>query len=109
MPERFDHVKEAKEQADVRGKVVDAAIYAIQEADLLYKIGKVGAESAIQAVKDDVAEYVSTGPDELSDIRNIAQDAAEGIFRKLGFDSQEMIKDFNGTLNEQLGIPVQAE
>lgn len=108
MREGINRVKEAKEQADIRAVVLDAATYAIQEADLLYKIGKVGVDCAIQAVKDDLAEYVSTGPDNVADIRNIAQDAAEGIFRELGFSSPELIQDFNQTLNERLGISVKA-
>lgn len=105
---KLDRVKELQEVANNRTKVIDGAIYAIQEADVLYKIGKSTVDAAVAAVKRDLEEYTSTGPENLADLRNIAQDAAEGIFRELGFDSVELIQDFNQTLNEQLGIEVSA-
>lgn len=106
MKEGVDRLRGVREEADNRVRVVDAALCALQDADVLHHIGKKTVELAIGAVEREVEEYVAAaGPEALSDVRNIAQDAAEDILIALGYDMPEMLKDFNDTLNERLGLP----
>ncbi len=105
-----NRTKELKERAEAKSIVVQAAIHAIQEVSVLHKIGEGAVRSAIEVVKQDIQQYISTGPKEkITDLRNTAQDAAEEVFRELGFSSKDIIEDFNAALNKQLNLPEDAD
>lgn len=105
-----NQVKELKERAEAKKIVIEAARNAILVTALMHKLDKTTVKNAVEAVTHDVIEYVVKGQRErIDDLRNIAQDAAEGVFRKRKYDSPDMLGDFNKTLNKQLNLPEDGE
>lgn len=102
--------KNIKERAQAKSMVVEATRKALDRIDTLHRIGEANVLAAMTNVNRDVGEYVSGGAREkISDLRNIAQDAAEGVLRKLGYTDAAMMADFNAVLNKQLNLPADGE
>jgi uncharacterized membrane protein len=100
------NLQRMKEKAEAKSIVTQAALHSLKKISDAHKLGEGVVRNAGEAVKQDLGEYLSTGTKEnISDLRNIAQDAAEGILRDLGFDSPEILSEFNKDLDEQLNLP----
>ncbi len=100
-------IKEVEGHANARSMVLAATLKVLERIEKRYPIGKGATLMANEAAARDLEEY-ETPPgaaEEIADLKNIAQDAAEGILRELGHDDPAMIADFNKLLDEELLLP----
>ena len=93
-----------EERSDTKALVMRAAKEAVTEVALKYEMSPENAGAADRAIEDMIINYESTSDHEkIPDLKNMAYDAAEDIFRTLGYTQPEIMRDFLSRMNKGLG------
>ena len=98
------HINNSIERADVKNTVSQAAKDAVTAIALKYNISPTNAGDADRAIDEMLLHYESTGDHEkMSDLQNMAMDAAIDVFHALGYNQPEIMQDFMNEMQKALG------
>lgn len=96
-------IDKLKGSLDAKKKVLSAAYDAVTDVAEEFDMGAVNAKQADTAIRDIIEGYQAPGAKEdEGDLRNMAYDAAEDVFRKLGFESPEIMQRFSAAMEKRL-------
>lgn len=98
-PER--RIARIETMADARARVSAAVQEGIQYAVLVNDLGGVNGRRLLEAAQDALARDVSTTDEEA--LKQIAEEAVEGVLKEIGYDTAKVLGDFYVTVDMRLG------